>query len=82
MKFNLEDLKGLTEQQVLLIINFTILVSYADNENEALYNCYIENADLLQIAQDKLKLSDGDIDFLYHFILENDHYCLLPNYWR
>ena len=74
MKFNLEDLKDLTEHQVLLIINFTILVSYADNENEALYNCYIENADLLQIAQDKLKLPDEDIDFLYHFFLENDHY--------
>ena len=64
----------LTDNEKLLVVNFATLASWADNENEALYNCYIENVDMLQVAKDKLKLSDTEADFLYHFFLENDHY--------
>ena len=74
MKFNIDDLKDLTERQVLLVINFATLASWADNENQGLYNCYLENADILQVAKNKLKLSNAEADFLYHFFLENDHY--------
>lgn len=74
LKFTIEQLNELTDKEKLLVINFATLANYACNENEALYNCYIENVDLLQIAKDKLKLSDAEADFLYHFFLENDHY--------
>ena len=74
LKFTIEQLNELTDNQKLLIINFATLSNYACDENEALYNCYIENVDMLQVAKDKLKLSDNDVDFLYHFFLENDHY--------
>ena len=74
LKFNIDDLKDLTEHQVLLVINFATLASWADNENHGLYNCYLENADILQVAKNKLKLSDDEADFLYHFFLENDYY--------
>ena len=74
LKFTIEQLNELTDKEKLLIINFATLANYAYNENEALYNCYIENVDILQVAKNKLKLSDTEADFLYHFFLENDHY--------
>lgn len=74
LKFTIEQLNELTDNQKLLVINFSLLANYARNENEALYNCYIENVDILQVAKDKLKLSSDEADFLYHFFLENDHY--------
>ena len=74
LKFTIEQLKELTDEENLLVINFATLASWADNENRSLYNCYLENADILQVAKNKLKLSDNEADFLYHFFLENDHY--------
>ena len=74
LKFTIEQLNELTDKEKLLVINFASVASWADNENEALYNCYLENADILQVAKNKLKLSDDEVDFLYHFFLENDHY--------
>ena len=74
LKFTIEQLNELTDNEKLLVINFAILVSWADNENRSLYNCYLENVDILQVAKNKLKLSDDEADFLYHFFLENDHY--------
>ena len=74
LKFTIEQLNELTDKEKLLVINFATLANYACNENEALYNCYIENVDMLQVAKNKLKLSDAEADFLYHFFLENDHY--------
>ena len=74
LKFTIEQLKELTDEEKLLEINFATLASWADNENRSLYNCYLENADILQVAKNKLKLSDDEVDFLYHFFLENDHY--------
>ena len=74
LKFTIEQLNELTDNQKLLIINFATLANYACNENKALYNCYIENVDILQVAKNKLELSDTEADFLYHFFLENDHY--------
>ena len=74
LKFTIEQMNELTDNEKLLVVNFATLASWADNENEALYNCYIENVDMLQVAKDKLKLSDTEADFLYHFFLENDHY--------
>lgn len=74
LKFTIEQMNELTDKEKLLVINFAMLANYACNENEALYNCYIENVDLLQIAKDKLKLSDAEVAFLYNFFLENDHY--------
>ena len=74
LKFTVEQLNDLTDNQKLLIINFATLSNYACDENEALYNCYIENVDMLQVAKNKLKLSNNEVDFLYNFFLENDHY--------
>ncbi len=74
LKFNIEQLNELTDNEKLLVINFAIIANYADAENEALYNCYVENADILQVAKNKLKLTDNEADFLYHFFLENDYY--------
>ena len=74
LKFTIEQLNELTDNQKLLVINFATFVSYASNENKSLYNCYIENTDLLKFAKEKLKLSNTEADFLYHFFLENDHY--------
>lgn len=74
LKFTIEQMNELTDKEKLLVINFAMLASWANNENEALYNCYIENADILQVAKNKLKLSDNEADFLYNFFLENDHY--------
>ena len=74
LKFTVEQLNELTDNEKLLVINFATLASWADNENRSLYNCYLENADILQVAKNKLKLSDNEVDFLYHFFLENDHY--------
>lgn len=74
LKFTIEQLNELADSEKLLLINFATFASYASNENKALYNCYIENADLLKFAKEKLKLSDDDADFLYHFFIENDHY--------
>ena len=74
LKFSIEQLNDLTDNEKLLVINFATLASWADNENHGLYNCYIENADILRVAKNKLKLSDDEADFLYHFFLENDHY--------
>ena len=74
LKFTIEQLNELTDNQKLLVINFATLASWADHENHSLYNCYRENADILQVAKNKLKLSDNEVDFLYHFFLENDHY--------
>ena len=74
LKFTIVQLYELTDKEKLLVINFATLANYACNENKALYNCYIENADILQVAKNKLKLSDDEADFLYHFFLENDHY--------
>ena len=74
LKFTIEQLNELTDNEKLLVINFATLASWADNENHSLYNCYLENADILQVAKNKLKLSDDEADFLYHFFLENDHY--------
>ena len=74
LKFTIEQLNELTDNEKLLVINFATLSNYACNENASLYNCYIENVDMLQVAKDKLKLSDNEADFLYHFFLENDHY--------
>ncbi len=58
LKFTIEQLNELTDNEKLLIINFSLLANYSYIENEALYNCYIENVDLLQVAKGKLKLSD------------------------
>lgn len=74
LKFTIEQLNELTDKEKLLVINFSLLANYARCENEALYNCYIENVDILQVAKDKLKLSSDEADFLYHFFLENDYY--------
>ena len=74
LKFTIEQLNELTDKEKLLVINFATLASWANNENEALYNCYLENKDILQVAKNKLKLSDAEADFLYNFFLENDHY--------
>lgn len=74
LKFTIEQLNELTDKEKLLVINFAMLASWADNENHGLYNCYLENVDILQVAKIKLKLSDAEADFLYHFFLENDHY--------
>lgn len=74
LKFTIEQLNELTDKEKLLIINFSLLVTYSSIENESLYNCYIENVDILQVAKDKLKISNDEADFLYHFFLENDHY--------
>ena len=74
LKFTIEQLNELTDNEKLLVINFATLASWAGNENHGLYNCYLENADILQVAKNKLKLSDAEADFLYHFFLENDHY--------
>lgn len=74
LKFTIEQMNELTDKEKLLVINFAMLANYACNENEALYNCYIENVDILQVAKNKLKLSDAEADFLYHFFLENDYY--------
>ena len=74
LKFTIEQLNELSDKEKLLVINFSLLVNYADNEYQGLYNCYVENADLLKVAKEKLKLSDDEADFLYHFFLENDHY--------
>ena len=74
LKFTIEQLYDLTDKEKILVIKFATLANYACNENKALYNCYIENVDMLQVAKDKLKLSDNEADFLYNFFLENDHY--------
>ena len=74
LKFTIEQLHELSDKEKLLVINFATLASWADNENRSLHNCYLENADILQVARNKLKLSDDEADFLYHFFLENDHY--------
>ena len=74
LKFTIEQLYELTDNQKILVIKFATLANYACNENKALYNRYIENVDILQVARDKLKLSNNEADFLYHFFLENDHY--------
>ena len=74
LKFTIEQLNELTDNQKLLVLNFATLASWADNENHRLYNCYLENADILQVAKNKLKLTDAEADFLYYFFLENDHY--------
>ena len=74
LKFTIEQLSELTDKEKLLVINFATLASWADNENHGLYNCYLENADILQVAKNKLKLSATESDFLYHFFLENGHY--------
>ena len=71
LKFTIEQLNELTDNLKLLVINFATFASWADNENHGLYNCYFENADILQVAKNKLKLSDNEVDFLYHFFLEN-----------
>ena len=74
MKFTAEDLQNLNTHQVLLIINFCTMVNYCNTDWNSVFNCYIEGVNLLDQAKSKLNLSDGDIDFLYHFFLENDHY--------
>ena len=74
LKFTVEQLNELTDNEKLLVINFATFSSWADNEYHGLYNCYLENVDILQVAKNKLKLSDTEADFLYHFFLENDHY--------
>ena len=74
LKFTIEQLNELSDKEKLLVINFATLASWADNENHGLYNCYLENADILQVAKNKLKLTDAEDDFLYHFFLENDYY--------
>lgn len=74
LKFTIEQLNELSDKEKLLVINFAMIASWADNENHGLYNCYLENADILQAAKNKLKLSDTEVDFLYHFFLENYHY--------
>ena len=74
LKFTIEQLNELTDKEKLLVINFATLANFACNENEALYNCYIENVDILKVAKNELKLSDNEAHFLYHFFLENDHY--------
>lgn len=74
LKFTIEQMNELTDIEKLLVINFATFAIYASNENKALYNCYIENTNLLKFAKEKLKLSDDDVDFLYHFFIENDHY--------
>ena len=74
LKFTIEQLNELTNNQKLLVLNFATLASWADNENKALYNSYIENTNLLKFAREKLKLTDAEADFLYYFFLENDHY--------
>lgn len=74
LKFTIEQMNELTDKEKLLVINFATLASWADNENHGLYNCYHENANILQVAKNKLKLSDAEVDFLYNFFLENDHY--------
>lgn len=74
MKFTNEDLKDLKEHEILLVINFSLFCNYTNTEANTVFNCYIEGTDLLSIAERKLQLSSQDIDFLYHFFLENDHY--------
>jgi len=74
LKFTIEQMNELADSEKLLVINFAMFASYASNENKALYNCFVENTNLLKFAKEKLKLSDFDADFLYNFFLENDHY--------
>lgn len=74
MKFNAEQMKDLTEHQKLLLVNFTLVIAYCNTTSNAVENCYIEGANLLEIGKRNLNLSDDDIDFLYHFFLENDLY--------
>lgn len=74
MKFTQEDLQGLTTQQNLLIINFATLMGYCNTDWVGIYNCYQECVNLLDTAKTKLNLTNEDVDFLYNFFLENDHY--------
>jgi len=70
LKFTIEQMNELADSEKLLVINFAMFASYASNENKALYNCFVENTNLLKFAKEKLKLSDFDADFLYNFFLE------------
>ena len=56
LKFTIEQLNELTDNEKLLVINFATLASWAGNENHGLYNCYLENADILQVAKKQVKI--------------------------
>lgn len=72
LKFTIEQLNELTDHQKLLIINFSLTVSFC-SERQVL-NSYSENVNLLEKAKYKLKLNKQELDFIHSFFLENDLY--------
>lgn len=72
LKFTIEQLNDLTEHQKLLIINFSLTVSFC-SEKQVL-NCYLGNVNLLEKAEAKMDLNKEELDFLHSFFLENDLY--------
>lgn len=72
LKFTMQQMNDLTEHQKLLIINFSLAVSFCSEKQ--VVNCYSENVNLLEKSEYKLKLNKEELDFIHSFFLENDYY--------